>query len=275
MLHDWSASVVCSVARAAQSRDPEVRSDLMRRTTPFLFVALLCSLLPACSPASAKPGPTATPAQMPQLDRLLIEGAKLNSGGDAMTIGLLEIGTLHLPTGEVIATDPFTEPERKPFSLKVKPGDYPVTLSLARDTNSAYATIAAASIAFSRKKPIKWALATIPGQDPALLKQDEIFGYPVDSGTGSFLSPPSAQALRARFDALPGLPNIPYIRQISDEMEKNASTGMWTNLPLDSEGRLNALLFSSGYGDGAYASYWGYDDEGNVACLLTDFGVVE
>jgi hypothetical protein len=32
-------------------------------------------------------------------------------------------------------------------------------------------------------------------------------------------------------------------------------------------------MFASGWGDGCYASYWGYDNENQVSCLLTDFNL--
>ena len=38
---------------------------------------------------------------------------------------------------------------------------------------------------------------------------------------------------------------------------------------------VNVAVFSSGWGDGFYASYWGEDEAGNVLALVTDFGVLE
>ncbi|WP_277949839.1 DUF4241 domain-containing protein [Priestia endophytica] len=49
---------------------------------------------------------------------------------------------------------------------------------------------------------------------------------------------------------------------------------MWGNLILDEEHNLNALVFSSGYGDGFYASYWGIDEKGHVVSLVTDFNIL-
>jgi hypothetical protein len=36
----------------------------------------------------------------------------------------------------------------------------------------------------------------------------------------------------------------------------------------------NLIAFSSGYGDGVYANYAGFDAEGEVTIILTDFSVV-
>jgi hypothetical protein len=36
---------------------------------------------------------------------------------------------------------------------------------------------------------------------------------------------------------------------------------------------VNVIAFSAGYGDGGYSTYWGLDERGNPACLLTDFAI--
>jgi len=33
----------------------------------------------------------------------------------------------------------------------------------------------------------------------------------------------------------------------------------------------NVIMFHSGYGDGHYPVYWGYDQKGNVTALSMDF----
>jgi hypothetical protein len=44
------------------------------------------------------------------------------------------------------------------------------------------------------------------------------------------------------------------------------------NLPL---GDVNAVMFHSGWGDGFYASWFGYDANGDVAALVTDFATID
>jgi hypothetical protein len=48
----------------------------------------------------------------------------------------------------------------------------------------------------------------------------------------------------------------------------------WADIDRDSKSDLHLIAFSSGCGDGYYASYWGYGDSGEIACLLTDFGLL-
>lgn len=58
------------------------------------------------------------------------------------------------------------------------------------------------------------------------------------------------------------------------EMEKNvADTRDWCNFQIDSSH--NIIAFSSGLGDGVYPSYFGYDENNEICCLVTDFGLYE
>ena len=63
---------------------------------------------------------------------------------------------------------------------------------------------------------------------------------------------------------------------IADEMDKTyVDTWSWADVTLDPETGLNIVVFSTGMGDGLYASYIGFDEGGRVAALVTDFGLFE
>ena len=47
----------------------------------------------------------------------------------------------------------------------------------------------------------------------------------------------------------------------------------WANVQVSDRTQANIVAFSSGCGDGAYASYWGYDSTGNLVSLVTDFSL--
>jgi hypothetical protein len=48
----------------------------------------------------------------------------------------------------------------------------------------------------------------------------------------------------------------------------------WAELVVDPDTGANLVAFSSGYGDGAYPSFWGIDESGELCCLVTDFGIL-
>ena len=63
-----------------------------------------------------------------------------------------------------------------------------------------------------------------------------------------------------------------YFQVLIAEMDKTyRPTWSWSNLKLPDA---NLVAFSSGCGDGVYASYGGFDANGKVAIVLTDFGLV-
>ena len=187
----------------------------------------------------------------------------------ARGITRMVLGTLPLPSGTVIAADPLVQPDRQPFTRKVSPGPYPVTLYRAQDR------VALAELRFADGTPERWELALVPGQDIATLKAGEIFGYPVDAGLGCFMDP-AARAAMERRDAQEqkrsGYSNY-YDDVLAGELkDSNLNWVMHRPLP-DDPARI--AVFSSGWGDGVYASYWALDAAGKPLRLVTDFGVIE
>jgi len=159
---------------------------------------------------------------------------------------------------------PFLRPDAKPFSRTVKPGAYPVTVAVAQLGGDQ--RIAFAQIRFLDRRISKWEMAVTDGQDPSKLKEDEIYAYGVDSGTGSFADIGAQEVLSAR-DARK------LVDDVMKEMKKvYEPTRDWVvvNTPKGS-----AALFSSGWGDGGYASYFGLDDNGEPVVLVTDFQVID
>jgi hypothetical protein len=45
-------------------------------------------------------------------------------------------------------------------------------------------------------------------------------------------------------------------------------------VPLGQPTGANQIAFSTGHGDGFYASYWGYDGTDDIVCLVTDFDIL-
>jgi hypothetical protein len=107
-------------------------------------------------------------------------------------------------------------------------------------------------------------MATRAGQDASTLKEGYIFGYPVDTGIGCFMDVDAAAALQRKYDEDPD-----YFEYLLDDFHADD-----LNIPLNPATGANVIFFSSGWGDGFYASYWGYDAEDTIVCLITDFGLL-
>jgi hypothetical protein len=174
-------------------------------------------------------------------------------------------GDLRLPTGRLSACDPFTTEGRECFSLAFPHGTFPVVLVIAETSTDQ--RVAFAIVQFSVDAPARWEMLTTGNQDAATLKEGMIFGYPVDSGTGCFAD---FSILRQLADAL--AKDSTYFDKLNTEMEKSyRHTWSWLNTKV---GDGNLVAFSSGYGDGVYGTYVGYNKQEEICCALSDFGVL-
>jgi hypothetical protein len=176
------------------------------------------------------------------------------------------MGDLLLPTGQLVACDPFVQPETKPFLITYPSGRFPVFLIIAESSRGDQ-RVAFAVVNFSSEPAIRWEILTTVPKDVSKLGPDEILGYGVDSGTGSFMDVAAARILMEKMNR-----EKAYFDTLMAEMEKTyRHTWSWVNASL---GDTNLLAFSSGYGDGVYASYAGYTATNQVVKVITDFGVL-
>jgi hypothetical protein len=179
------------------------------------------------------------------------------------------LGQFKLPSGRLVACDPFwCGPDlASPFLKEVPAGEFPVQLAIADFGDDQ--RVAFARIQFSREPVVRWEMALIPGDDVAVLQPGDILGYGVDAGTGSFMDMQAWQVFNTRMEnRAEGFDD-----HLVGELEKN-DVPTWSWLMMD-VGPGSVALFSSGFGDGQYATYWGYDARGGMAVVLTDFYVVD
>lgn len=224
-------------------------------------------------------------------------------GTSEVTFSTYELCELNLTSGCIVACDPFIqEAFRCPFTQCVEPGRYPVFLSVAYEEESGYFNSACAMIRFREGAAIQWELAQI--YVPGSSSTGEVYG--VDSGIGCFMDVDAAEVLyelkpltpqeeadieAARlagdFQLMQELLKFPsnhsrnrfypeFEERLNAEMVNNETypPGLrWANIQVSGSTPANVIAFSAGYGDGAYASYWGYDAAGNLVSLFTDFAL--
>ncbi len=164
---------------------------------------------------------------------------------------------LVLATGAIAACDPLTTSRPLAFVRRVHPGRYPVELILQSSRGDVRVALSRVRVAEGR--PTRWELAVQQGQDPRTLAPGERFGYGVDAGIGCFADPAGLSAYLELRDRL----------AVLEDQGPTWSVGVF-----EQDGG-SAVLFSSGYGDGFYSSWWGVDDAGEPLVLVTDFGVLD
>jgi hypothetical protein len=210
---------------------------------------------------------------VPDTERVFGEGTIVDvhiRGGRTITFTLHQQPTLdlELPTGSIVANDAFLVIDPRPLLRTVEPGHYPVVLTIAETPFFAGSTVAFARIQFREALPVRWELATKGNQDVSRLAPDEIFGYGVDSGTGAFMDLVTAKGIDDNY--------TPYGDLMVELLQQGRTRGEpWATVVVDPNIGANAIAFQSGGGDGFYGSYWGFDADDNVVCLVTDFSVLE
>ena len=238
----------------------------------IVLATALLAVLPRPARRAVADDPSATPAPprmaTAELYTMFSDPSPARSVDMPVTLSVDEAGVVVLPSDRLVASDAFLI-GALPFTFDVPAGRHAVSV-LRADFADGDRRIAAAMVRFGVGDPARWELALVEGQDPATLGPDEIFGYGVDSGTGAFTSPEAAAALDAEADyttysdallaAMPG---------------KTLADPLTANVVVDDTTHANVVAFASGFGDGAYPSYAGYDRDGQLVVVLTDFGILD
>jgi Protein of unknown function (DUF4241) len=202
------------------------------------------------------------PISAEYLSLALQDGAQI---GQTM-LRLHPVGDLLLPSGQLVACDPFVTPEATPFNQLLSCGEFPVVLSVAEiptDQRVAFATVR-----FKQISPARWEMMATGANDPSKLEPGHILGYGVDSGTGCFMDALAGRALTQKMND-----DSNFFETMMAEMDKTyRDTWSWLNMKF---GDGNLIAFSSGEGDGIYGTYAGFDAQGKVAVVVTDFMVLD
>jgi hypothetical protein len=197
------------------------------------------------------------------------ETVEIPAYDEPLTFATETIGELALPTGRLVAWDPLVLQNAEPFTRAVPPGRFPVEVALA-DLDVGR-RIAFARIRFSAEPAVRWEAALLPGQHPSLLEDDEVYGYPVDSGAASFMDEAALESLRARSRKDRG-----YLAGVAAAMTNDDD---WSALELrpDPAAEANVVAFSVGFGEAGatYPTSFGFGENGEVVVVVTDFCIAE
>jgi hypothetical protein len=154
-----------------------------------------------------------------------------------------------------------------PLSKRFSPVTIPVSLSLIQLPDQRWKRVALAKVTFNNKRPIAWEMALKPGQNVSEPGKDEFYEYGVDTGAGAFLDAQAVRSLQTRI-------NMHFDDLVETLIDARRDPVPGATISLDDATGINFAAFSAGFGDGSYPSYWGYDVDGNVVCLVTDFGLL-
>lgn len=181
-------------------------------------------------------------------------------------------GTLPVSSGRLVVCDPLVQPEAPALAdYTVPTGHYPVEI-VAHGGRPALAVLWLRPRLSLSATSLHWQMARWTTQDLTSLDEDSFIGYPVDAGVGCFMDTDTQQALLA------------LIAQQQDSDGDEWSDALIGHDGLDDgvdyrpwgEASPHGLVvFTSGWGDGVYPSYWALDTAGVPVALVTDFLCIE
>ncbi len=185
-----------------------------------------------------------------------------------MHIEKIEAGKLKLATGRIIAADPILLYDDECYSEHVKPGTYTVNIYVGRAEKRIIQTIAA-EIRINENEPVKWEMALLEGESAKGFGHDEFMGYEVENGLGCFMD----EKVMEMLDVMSEEQLSDYENKLMDAVRKNDYS--CADIIMDKKSTLNIIVFASGWNEGTFPTYCGFDKNNNLSRLVTDFMVIE
>lgn len=198
-----------------------------------------------------------------------------------MEVDTLDIGEVNFPTGEILACDPLVELEdAKTYIQKVPVGKYPVKIAVvpSKEYGDRYACV---KVEFNKNKPVVYELA-VTGNEEEMdeAKEDEFYGFGVDAGMGCVVDKKTQEEYIKYWEKLVEEEDAdnPYDDIFEELLEKSFKNfpkyqrdgGDWANFIIPNTD-LNIPIFASGWGDGYYPGYFGYDEKGGLCVFYIHF----
>jgi len=207
-----------------------------------------------------------------------------NVGGKK--IDHLELGSVSIPTGEILVRDPlvYIQKDAEPYLIKVPTGEFPVTAAVVVPDDSDCARYAAVKVQFTAYDAVRFEEALIGTEDLVDFNEGEFFGFNVDAGLGCVLDKETLIHFCAFQDKFhnenPGKNlyddhfAVLFAANYAENPIYQREAGDWINWKIPGTD-YHIPFFQSGFGDGTYPVYYGFDIEGNVCSLIIQFIDIE
>lgn len=174
------------------------------------------------------------------------------------------VGDLALPSGQLVITEPLYFYDQEAIEIRLKPSTYKVVIAEALIYNDGKVVDkrnALAKIVISSGEAESW---------------EYIWTFGVDGGTGGYIDYQVMRKIISEGKADKFSKDLLKEFELRYEVpkpfhENHEAYYQYVNLSFDTG---NLIAFSSGWGDGGYNSYIGYDREGKAVEILTDLGVI-
>lgn len=185
------------------------------------------------------------------------------------------VGTLPLPDGRVVVSDPLVRPDLPPLVRALPPDDYDVSIVHAPGIyRNAFGVLHVEPDA-GPSDIARWEMALVPGQDVTTLEPGEFFGFGVDAGTAGFMASDYGAVIGERSEAEAFTTLDLFNAMLRDGPVSGIAVVERTEGPGSRPERVRLIGFHSGWGDGSYPAYWALDGAGDPLALVIDLFVLE
>lgn len=183
-----------------------------------------------------------------------------------------ELGAVQITSGRIVVADAFVGLDQPAMSTPVPVGSFPVRLAVLHG-GFGKGRVAFARVDFSDTPVVRWEPAVPSDMARDAENPDGVWGFAVDTGTAAFFDPAAgavaAQTFQTDDKALESALEQGQLRGLR---ERGATGAFRLSAPF---GPGNLVAFDSGWGDGTYTAYFGFDAQGHVTALIADFDILD
>jgi hypothetical protein len=193
----------------------------------------------------------------------------------------MEIGNVSLPSGKVVVRDPLVslDANQSPYFVQAPKGNFPVTIAVVKseDWGDRYAVV---KVEFTKEKPVVYREALVGIEELEGVTEDDFFGFGVDAGLGCITDAEVLPFVDKFFeDANIDNTYDDYFADLFEQSYKanpknQRDAGDWINWAVPNT-EYQIPMFASGFGDGEYPVYFGYDANGEICGLYIQFIDIE
>lgn len=206
--------------------------------------------------------------------------------GKSLTV--MNIGTCDLPSGRLLVRDPLVylpDRDEHPYFQEAPAGCYETEVCVVKADDEDCARYAAVRLRFNEKRAVRFYEALVGNEDLDTLDEgDDYFGFSVDAGLGCICDETIHRIYcdwdeQWRKDHPDDNPYDGYFAALFEESyhrhpEHQRDGGDWLNWQVPGT-EWHIPMFQSGFGDGVYPAYWGFDENGEICQLVIQFIDIE
>lgn len=199
------------------------------------------------------------------------------------SLAVIDIGPCDLPSGKILVRDPLVylfQRDERPYFLTAPAGTYRTEVCVVKSDGEDCDRYAAVRLRFSDRRAVRFYEALTGNENLDTLEEGDYFGFNVDAGLACICDETLHQ-LFCDWDEQWSKehpnenPYDGYFAALFDENyrrhpEYQRQGGDWLNWQIP-ETDYHLPIFQSGFGDGVYPVYWGFDENGSICQLVIQF----